>query len=94
MESLTLDTPRKPFRDLNTRALTKYSKIQCPRFDGTDYRGWLMKIDQTREEDRVVVAMMHLDGRALQWHQRFKKNQGSLREVIKWNHYISEMAVQ
>ena len=34
--------------------------------------------------------MMHLDGKALQWHQRFMRNQGSLSEV-NWNQYVTEM---
>ena len=34
--------------------------------------------------------MMHLEGRALQWHQRFMKNQGPLTEV-NWNVYVVEM---
>ena len=29
-----------------TRPLTKYSKLECPRFDGEDFRGWLLKIEQ------------------------------------------------
>ena len=58
-----------------SRPLTKYSKLECPRFDGTNFRGWLLKMeqffeaDQTREEDKVRSVMVHMDGKALQWHQ-------------------------
>ena len=79
-----------------TRSLTKYSKLECPHFDGIDFRGWLLKIeqffeaDQTKSNDKVRRVMMHLDGRALQWHQRFMKNHDAMTEV-NWDHYISEM---
>ena len=78
------------------RVLTKYSKLECPSFEGVDFRGWLLKIeqffqaDQTKEEDKVRFVMMHLHGKALQWHQRFMKKYGALTEV-SWNHYITEM---
>ena len=78
------------------RPQTKLSKLECPRFGGTDFKGWYLKIeqffavDQTREQDKVRTVMMHLDGKALQWHQRFMKNQGSL-SAVDWNQYILEM---
>ena len=37
--------------------------------------------------------MMHLDGKALQWHQRLIKNQDKLFEV-NWNNYIDEMRIR
>ena len=40
------------------------------------------------EEDKVLTAMIHLEGRALQWHQRFMKSHGSLKEV-SWGSYVS-----
>ena len=81
------------------RSLTKHSKLQCPRFDDNDFKKWLLKIeqffeaDQTKKEDKVRTAMMHLDGKALQWHQRSMKNQGSLTEV-NWTHYTKKMHIR
>ncbi|OMO90005.1 hypothetical protein COLO4_19459 [Corchorus olitorius] len=49
----------------------KHSKLQCPRFNGEDILGWKIKIDQffeadeTEERNKVRIAMMHFDGRAL-----------------------------
>ena len=80
----------------SSRALTKYPKLECPRFDGCDFKGWLLKMDQffeadqTKEQDKVRAVMMHLDRKTLQWHQRFMKNYGTLAEV-NWSHYITEM---
>ena len=45
------------------RPFTKYSKLECPRFDVVDLRGWLLKIeqffdaDQTKGVDRVKSVM-------------------------------------
>ena len=62
--------------DLTTgsRLQTKLSKLECPRFYGENFKGWLLKMeqffeaDQTKEQDKIRTVMMHLDGRALQWH--------------------------
>ena len=87
--------------DLTTgsRLQTKLSKLECPRFYGENFRGWLLKMeqffeaDQTKEQDRVRTVMMHLEGRALQWHQRFMRNYRSLEEV-SWSHYLQEMRIR
>ena len=55
------------------------SKLECPRFDGYDFLGWYMKVEQffqavgIPETEKVQMVMIHLDGRALQWHQRYMK---------------------
>ena len=46
--------------------------------------------DQTSENDKVCIVMMHLEGKALQWHQRYMKNQNGLSEII-WTQYLHEM---
>ena len=98
-------TGNKSFRTTSTdnldltelgRSQTKLSKLECPRFDGTDFKGWYLKmeqffvVDHTRDQDRVRTVMMHLEGKALQWHQRFMKNQGKITKVT-WKNYVSEM---
>ena len=30
----------------SSRIATKYSKLSCPRFEGLDFKGWLLKIEQ------------------------------------------------
>ena len=80
------------------RTQTKYSKLECPNFENENFKGWLLKMeqffkaDQTRDQDRVHMVMMHLEGRALQWHQRYMKNQNNLQEVI-WTQYIQDMRI-
>ena len=47
------------------------SKIECPRFDGHDFLGWHMKVEQFFEavripiEEKVQTVMIHLDDKAL-----------------------------
>ena len=56
------------------------NKLECPRFDGSDFFGWKLKVKQSFkaidlvEEEKVAIVMIHLDGKALQWHQRFMKS--------------------
>ena len=79
-----------------SRFSTKYTKLECPKFDGSDFQGWLLKmeqffeVDQTREEDKIRTIMMHLEGKALQWHQRYMKSQGKPSDV-NWTIYVDEM---
>ena len=79
-----------------TKLQTKYSKLECLKFDGENFRGWPLKTeqflmaDQTSENDKACIVMMHLEGKALQWHQRYMKNQNGLSEVI-WTQYLHEM---
>ncbi|XP_022721139.1 uncharacterized protein LOC111278783 [Durio zibethinus] len=73
---------------------TKYSKVECPRFEMKDFRGWLpkmeqfFKVNQSQEADKPKIVMMHLEGKALQWHQHYVKNRGGSieekREVCCW----------
>lgn len=80
----------------STRVPSNYTKITCPRFDVEDFRGWLLKmeqffvVDNTPENDKVRLVMMHLDERALQWHQWFMVNQGNINEVT-WPYYLHHM---
>ena len=63
------------------------SKIECPKFDGHDFLGWHMKVEQFFEavripiEEKVQTVMIHLDDKALQWHQRYVKSQGALKDL-------------
>ena len=57
------------------QAPTRFSSIEFPKFGGLDFKSWLYKcdqffeIDETPSEAKVRIAAMHLEGKALQWHQ-------------------------
>ena len=44
--------------------------MDCPHFDGFEFLGWHMKIEQffdaigIKEEDKMPIVMIHLEGRA------------------------------
>ena len=90
-ETLTLPPILDPFK-INSRR----SKLECPRFDGYDFLGWQMKVEQyfeaveIPETEKVQMVMIHLDGKALQWHQRYMKAKGPLKEM-QWSTYAVDM---
>ena len=42
------------------------------------------------EDDKVQTTMIYLEGKALQWHQRFMKPRGSIKD-ISWAEYVVDM---
>ena len=78
------------------KMLSRRNKLECPRFEGYDFLGWLMRVEQffdavgTQEIDEVQIVMIHLDGKMLQWHQRYMKMKGLLKDV-KWIEYMADM---
>lgn len=75
------------------QAPTRFSRIEFPKFGGDDFKSWLYKcdqffeIDETPSETKVRVAAMHLEGKALQWHQVFMKGRNS-RDPPSWEEYV------
>lgn len=68
---------------------TRFSKVEFPRFNGDDVNGWFYRcelffeVNGTPEEEKVRMATIHLKGKALQWHQSFKKTR--IRDLnISW----------
>ena len=66
LETGTMSTLLDPLR-INSRR----SKLDCPRFDGYDFLGWHMKVEQFFkamgiQEEKVQIVMIHLEGKALQ----------------------------
>lgn len=55
--------------------MTRLTKIEFPRFDGSKMKEWFPKaeqfffIDETPEDSKVSIAYMHFDGDAAAWHQ-------------------------
>ncbi|KAG8372925.1 hypothetical protein BUALT_Bualt12G0117700 [Buddleja alternifolia] len=72
---------------------SKVSRVDFPHFNGEDLRGWLYKCEQCFEVDdtpsnaKVKLVVVHLEGKALQWHQMFMKSRLT-REVPNWEEYI------
>ncbi|KAG8363657.1 hypothetical protein BUALT_Bualt19G0045300 [Buddleja alternifolia] len=72
---------------------TKVSRVEFPHFNGEDLRGWLYKceqffeVDETPSAAKVKLASVHLEGKALQWHQMYMKGRLT-REIPNWEKYV------
>ncbi|XP_022041343.1 uncharacterized protein LOC110943921 [Helianthus annuus] len=82
--------PRNEGDRLSSNRLTK---VEFPKFNGDDVEGWMYKcehffsIDDTPERYKVRYAAVHLEGRALQWHQGFMKSSGKQICDVTWDEY-------
>ncbi|XP_071718914.1 uncharacterized protein [Rutidosis leptorrhynchoides] len=70
--------------------LTRITKLEFPKFQGEDDKGWVYRcnqfffVDGVDEEEKVKVASIHWFKRALTWHQQFVKSHG---EDVDWDTY-------
>lgn len=75
---------------------SRLTKIEFPRFGGDDVRGWLLKVEQffsldrIREDTKLPLAILHLEGKALQWHQGYMQNRNQV--VPNWKQYVSDIS--
>lgn len=77
----------------------KFAMLEFPKFHGEGLNEWLCKckqyfdFDETSDDIKVRMASLHLEGRALVWHQnymRYKGNQG----VLQWEEYIHALSIR
>ncbi|KAG8387730.1 hypothetical protein BUALT_Bualt02G0051800 [Buddleja alternifolia] len=75
------------------QAPTRFSQVEFPKFRGEDLRGWVYRceqffeVDDTPPDAKVRIAAVHLEGKALQWHQIFMKSRLT-RELPNWEDYV------
>ena len=69
----------------------RLTKVEFPRFDGTDVEGWLYRTNKFFEMDhienddqKIQLVSMHVFGSALNWHKQFMQRFG---EVMTWGVY-------
>lgn len=81
---------------LASEASMKVSKLDCPKFDGTDFRGWWTKLEQyfeaegTLDASKVRAVMLNLEGRALKWHHFYSQRNGGL-DMLSWPAYLKSL---
>ena len=74
---------------------TRNSRVEFPRFDGDDFRGWayrsrqFFEVDGTPPEHRIRLLSIHLEGHALRWHQNFMR--GRSFQDVRWEDYFRSM---
>ncbi|GJT02452.1 gypsy/ty3 retroelement polyprotein [Tanacetum coccineum] len=72
----------------------RMSKIEFPKFNGDDVKGRIFRcrhffrINNVQEEMKVELATMHVNDRALVWHQQFVRRYG---ERCTWELYENEV---
>lgn len=71
-------------------------KMEWSRFDGSDFRGWWSKLEQyfeselVSDQSKVRFIMLHLEGKALNWHHFFVYKQGGLQHLT-WDIYAKDL---
>ncbi|XP_042051368.1 uncharacterized protein LOC121796622 [Salvia splendens] len=79
--------------------LGRHTRYEFPKFDGAGLEGWLMRADfffeigRVPESERVRVAALHLEGRALQWHKGIVTLHGDV-AYRSWNCYANGRAAR
>ncbi|RVW97594.1 Transposon Ty3-G Gag-Pol polyprotein [Vitis vinifera] len=69
------------------------TKVDFPKFNGCGLDGWLLRVeyffevDRTPPEARVRLAALHLEGKAIQWHQGYIKTRGN-EAYLDWSEYV------
>nr|GEV41428.1 putative mitochondrial protein [Tanacetum cinerariifolium] len=69
----------------------RIEKIEFPKFNGDDVKGWLFrcnqffKIDDVDDRDKVELVSIHVYDKALIWHQQFCKR-GTPQAALQWMH--------
>ncbi|KAH7691763.1 hemagglutinin stalk domain-containing protein [Dioscorea alata] len=77
----------------------KLTKLELPKFSGVDLHDWLYKchqyfeFDETPENMKGRIASLHLESRALQWHQNFIKCRVG-GEDVSWNEYVIALNIR
>ncbi|KAL2330578.1 hypothetical protein Fmac_018159 [Flemingia macrophylla] len=61
---------------------TRLARLDFPRFNGDGIKNWITQcetffsVDQTPDDYKVRLAVIHFEGKALQWHSAYVKNVG------------------
>lgn len=89
-------TEGSPFKQHNFAS--RMTKVEFPRFEGGDLRSWLYKynqffqLDDTEDAPKVGLSAIHLEGRALLWHQNYMKKCQNV--LSKWTKYTEEITMR
>ncbi|XP_026398743.1 uncharacterized protein LOC113294565 [Papaver somniferum] len=72
---------------------SRHSKIDFPRFDGNNPRGWIRKCERYFQLNMVVdthkvdLASIHLDGRADSWFLDYQEG----KPILEWSRFASDI---
>lgn len=77
---------------------TRLTKVEFPKFDGTNLKPWLYKCTQFFELDKiedpykVKIAAIHLEGKTLLWHPTYVKRKGEI--SLTWEEYVTDLTIR
>ncbi|XP_019451923.1 PREDICTED: uncharacterized protein LOC109354024 [Lupinus angustifolius] len=75
---------------------TRLARIEFPRFNGTNVKEWLYQcetyfmVDNTQEEFKVKLAIMHFEGKALKWHHAYVRSMW-VNSIPTWGEYVKTL---
>ncbi|KAF2299094.1 hypothetical protein GH714_030581 [Hevea brasiliensis] len=84
------------FNSPNPHSWHHSTNFEFPRFDGNDLETWLLKTEYYFEvvnvllENRVKLVALHLEGKAILWHQGYVKIRG-LVAYDNWQEYVGNL---
>ncbi|PKI67810.1 hypothetical protein CRG98_011783, partial [Punica granatum] len=76
---------------------SRIGKLEFPRFGGDGVREWLYRceqffdVDETPDDIKLKLVVIHLEGRALQWHQSFMRFLGVDGKMVTWGEYVAAL---
>lgn len=82
----------------NFQFSTRLTKVEFPKFGGVGLKPWLYKcaqffeLDEIADPNRVKLAAIHLEDKALLWHQTYMKNRGYV--APKWEEYVKDISAR
>ncbi|XP_076915407.1 uncharacterized protein LOC143574750 [Bidens hawaiensis] len=80
--------------------LSRYGRIDFPKFNGEDVEGWLYKcdhffeMDRTPDSSKLRIAVVNLEGPALQWHQAYMRSCGRTVDTLPWESYVGAITTR
>nr|KYP45442.1 hypothetical protein KK1_033012 [Cajanus cajan] len=78
---------------------TRLARIDFPKFNGENVNQWIYQcemyfaIDLTPEEFKVRLAVVHFEGKAMQWHHAFAKSQKN-DNWPNWTEYVKLLRIR
>lgn len=77
---------------------TRVGRVEFPQFGRTNFDDWLYRCQQffefeaTPDFTKIRVIAIHLEGRALQWHQMWMKTRGVTGAMMGWDNYVAALS--
>lgn len=75
----------------------RLGKLEFPRFNGECFTQWLYKserffeYDETPDDEKLRIVVIHLDGDALEWHRGFLRSRTEEEGPMAWEEYVRAM---